>query len=142
VTNHNHRSLMGLAELVHKLAVRQRRRFWSCPYGAVQREELDLCLRDLPGKVCSQPALILLASLQSSIGTMPLSRKSGRAAQHGEGGNLVLQQESIQKFELGIFSAGKEVFINGLTKLGEFANLLCGVVFFFCHKKSLHRWAA
>jgi hypothetical protein len=72
---------------------------------------------------------------------MPLSRKSGRATQHGEGGNLVLQQESIQKFELGIFSAGKEVYINGLTKLGEFANLLFGVVFFFYHKKSLH-WRA
>jgi hypothetical protein len=29
-----------------------------------------------------------------------------------------------------------------LTKLYEFVNLLLGVVFFFCHKKILHRGAA
>jgi hypothetical protein len=48
------------------------------------------------------------------------------------------QQDGIQKLKLCVFSSFKAVFVNGLTKLNEFANLPFGAIF-FDHEKSLYR---
>lgn len=50
---------------------------------------------------------------------------------------MFFQQEGIQKFKLRIFSSFNAVFVDGLTKLGEFTNLLVDVIF-FDQKESLH----